>query len=126
MGKSLCQTCFNYADCPWHLNFEPRPDWVAVPTLIKMCTNPEIYVESYRVIRCPAFRGRTQWQRVTLHEMGKLFDIHWRTVAKHIEKGNLHDYALKRGYEVLIKRGVKYNEYYIRKVKNNETDTKNI
>lgn len=58
--------------------------------------------------------------------MGKLFGIHWRTVAKHIEKGNLHDYALKRGYEVLIKHGQKYNKYYIREVKNNETDTKNI
>ena len=91
-----------------------------------MHTNPETYVDSYRVIRCPAFRGRSQWQRATLHEMGELFGVYWRTIARHAQKCDLHEYALKRGYEVLIKRGVKYNEYYIRKVKNNETDTKNI
>lgn len=124
--QSLCQTCFNYTDCPWHLRFEPRPDWVAVATLIKLTTKPEIYINSYRVIKCPAFRTREQWERVTLFEMGALFGVHWRTVARHAQHHDLHEYALKHGYEVTIKKGEKYREYYMRQAKYDKTDIKNI
>lgn len=123
MKQSLCQTCFNYRDCPWHERFEPRDDWKATATSIVMKFNARNVVKvvaSYNVRVCPQYATRGGWLESGVREIGGMLGVNFTTVIKQHQRGTLGKRLAAIGWEYKVEKPddeSRYNHYYIRRTK---------
>ena len=117
-SKSLCATCFNYIDCPWHEDFTPRDDWEAYPTVIYDYNGN---YESYCVTKCPDYKTRDKsfknFERVTVAEIAKVLKINARTVFRYAQRDELNVLGRQHGYEIIAVKKSAYKSYYMRELK---------
>lgn len=115
-SKSLCSTCFNYAGCPWHEDFEARDDWEAVATIVHD-TGAGDY-ESFRVIRCPGYKARPKlfkrFERVTLAEVADVLNVTRGTVYNYARHNTLARHAGEHGYEIKACKNGRYKAYFLK------------
>lgn len=115
MDKSLCSTCFNYAGCPWHEDFEARDDWKAVATIVHDSGGD---YGSYRVIRCPDYKARPKlfkrFERVTLAEVADVLNVTRGTVYYYARHNTLVRHVNEHGYEIKARKNGRYKAYYLK------------
>lgn len=123
MKQSLCQTCLNYRDCPWHERFEPRDDWTATPTSIVMKFNARNVVKvvpSYNVRTCPQYASRDGWVESDVREIGDMLGVHFTAAIRLHQRGTLAERLAAIGWEYKVEKPddeSRYNHYYIRRTK---------
>lgn len=112
----LCWKCSNFSSCPWSYGI-PIEGWVAEKTEI-----------SYLIKKCPLFVAdkpkNPKYKRVYVKDIGKILNKDIRTIFRYLatKQTKLNKMLRDKGYELRIELDDKLNNYYIRKLEedNNE------